>query len=113
VQERDAPGRPKPGERRLELERLVERRAHERLDEILAPRLERARSEPAREALGAREADAGDLDGGTVTPPSSVRICTTSGATPDSKSWLPSTATFGSFVAASSFARTFASSAVP
>ena len=58
VQHRHTVLRAQARERGFELERLVDRLVHEVLDAVLAPRRERARSEAAREALHAREADA-------------------------------------------------------
>src|SRR5204862_4743601 len=49
-------------QRRLELERLLDRLAHEALEHRLAPRLQRAIAEAAGEALDTGEADAADLD---------------------------------------------------
>jgi hypothetical protein len=66
VEEHDAPRRPQPGQRGLELQGLVDGRAHERLDRLLAPRLQRELAEAAGEAFRAGEADARDLDGRPV-----------------------------------------------
>ena len=57
-----APG-PQARQRRLELHRLVHRLLHEHLDRTLAPRTERAASEPSGEPLDAREPDAADFGG--------------------------------------------------
>ena len=48
-------------ERRLELERFLDRLVHEVLDDLLAPRPERAAAESAAEAANAGEADAAKL----------------------------------------------------
>ena len=66
MQEHDAARCPEARQRRLELEGLVDRFAHEDLRRAFAPRLQRAVAEAAGEALGAGEADAGDLDSRTV-----------------------------------------------
>src|SRR6059058_4946771 len=66
VQEHDAARCPQARQCRLELQGLVDRFAHEDLRRPFAPRLERALAEAAGEALGAGEADAGDLDSRTV-----------------------------------------------
>jgi len=50
-------------ERALELERLVHRLADEALDDLLAPRAERAATEPSTEAFHASESNALQLAG--------------------------------------------------
>ena len=66
MEHRHAAPRAQPGERRFELERLLDRGGHERLHRAFAPRLQRAGPESSREALGPREAHALHLDRGAV-----------------------------------------------
>src|SRR2546422_8183414 len=61
VKDGDALGRPQLRERRLELEGFVDGLAHESLDDILAPGLERALTEASAQTLGAGKAHAVDL----------------------------------------------------
>jgi len=61
VQHRDEVLVAQPRQRRLELQRFVERFVHELLDDLLPPRAERAASEAAAEPLDAGEADAVNL----------------------------------------------------
>ena len=56
----------KPRQRGLELQRLVDRFVHELLDDVLAPRPERAPAEAAGETLDSGEADAMNLGGVAV-----------------------------------------------
>src|SRR5256885_2344204 len=58
MQQRHQVRRPKPRKRRLEFQRLVDRFAHELLDDCFPPGTERALTEPAAETLRARDADA-------------------------------------------------------
>ena len=53
--------RAQPRQRRLELQRLVDRLLDEVLDRLFAPRAERAAAEAAGKALDAGEADAVDF----------------------------------------------------
>src|SRR5688572_32943963 len=62
VEHRDPRHPPQPGQRRLELQRLVHRLAHEVLDDLLAPGPERPLAEAAAKALEAREADSANFD---------------------------------------------------
>ena len=61
VQEHHASHRAQPGQRRFELQRLLDGEAHERLDGLLAPPLERELTEAPGEPLGAGDADSRDL----------------------------------------------------
>src|SRR5262249_54962541 len=62
VEQRDTPRRAKPGQRRLELEGLLDRGTDEGFGGRLAPGLQGPGAKAAREALGARKANALDLD---------------------------------------------------
>ena len=77
---------PQPGQRGLELERLVERLLHELLDDLLAPRPQRAPPESSGKPLHPREADALDLAASpsSTCTPASQRIRLTSATLPDS-----------------------------
>ena len=86
-----------PGQRRFELERLVDRLADERLDRVLAPRAERPRPNPPPNPLTPAKPTpliSTASPSSTWTPPAQ-RISLTASCWPDSKSWLPSTATIG------------------
>ncbi len=62
VHEHDAPAGPQLRQRRLELQRLVDGGAHERLDRFFAPRLERQLAKAPGKPLGSGEADARHLE---------------------------------------------------
>src|SRR5438046_10589075 len=66
MEQRDEARRPQPRERRLELQRLVDRLADELLDNRFAPRPQRALPEPAAETLHPRDPDAAQLAGVAV-----------------------------------------------
>src|SRR6058998_1109901 len=58
MEQRDPRTAHEPRQRRLELQRFADRLVDEGLDDLLAPGLEHALAEPARESLDPREADA-------------------------------------------------------